>query len=109
VKVFWLDQDALIQEISHIASKLGEADENISKIILFGSLADRKAVPGSDADILVMLKKDERNFMDRLSEWQGKFPIDFPTDVFPYTKEELNNPIVLQATRKGLTLFERDR
>lgn len=98
VKVFWLDQDRLLTEVHKVAVRVGQADENIRKIILFGSLAEKRAVPGSDADILIVLQKDSRAFMDRISGWSGRFIVDFPVEVFPYTREELNNTVALKAT-----------
>jgi hypothetical protein len=88
VKVFWLEQEQLVEEIHKVASEIGEANENVLKIILFGSLAERRGVPESDVDILI---------------------IDFPVEIFPYTKKELNknNPIVQEAVKRGITLFER--
>ena len=109
VKVFWLEQEQLVEEIHKVASEIGEANENVLKIILFGSLAERRGVPGSDADILIILKTDDKPFMDRIAEWSERFSIDFPVEIFPYTKKELNknNPIVQEAVKRGITLFER--
>ena len=107
VRVFWLEQDKLVDEIRKIALKLGKEDENISKIILFGSLAEKKGVPGSDADILIILERANEIFMNRSAEWSEKFLLDFPVEVFPYTEKELNNPIVQEAIKKGITLYER--
>lgn len=107
VKVFWLEQEQLVEEIHKVASEIGEANENVLKIILFGSLAERRGVPGSDADILIILKTDDKPFMDRIAEWSERFSIDFPVELFPYTKKELNNPIVQEAVKRGITLFER--
>ena len=104
VKVFWLRQEELIEEIGKAALSLGESDENILKIVLFGSLADRRAVPGSDADILILLKEDERGFMERVAEWRQKFS---PAEVFPYTEKELDCPIAAGALSKGAVLFDR--
>jgi len=109
VKVFWLEQEQLVEEIHKVASEIGEANENVLKIILFGSLAERRGVPGSDADILIILETDDKLFMDRIAEWSERFSIDFPVEIFPYTKKELNkkNPIVQEAVKRGITLFER--
>jgi predicted nucleotidyltransferase len=107
VKVFWLKQEELVEEIRNAARRLGKSDENVLKIVLFGSLADRKAVPGSDADILILLNEDERGFMERVAEWQQKFSLDFPTEVFPYTQEELDCPMAVQALKRGIVLFQR--
>ena len=45
VKVFWLEQEKLIEEIYRTAKRIGKEDENILKIILFGSLAEKRGVP----------------------------------------------------------------
>ncbi|MBA7504907.1 hypothetical protein ES706_03569 [subsurface metagenome] len=107
VKVFWLEQEKLLTQLRNLAVKIGKKDKNILKIILFGSLAERRAVPGSDADILVILQRDDKPFMERLVEWSRRFTLDFPVEVFPYTKKELNNPVASEAINKGTVLFER--
>jgi len=104
--VFWLKSDELIEELRKVAKKLGEKDSKIIKIVLFGSLAEKKAVPGSDADILILLSDDSRRFIDRIPEYLEKFSINFPIEVFPYTVNEIN-PIVREALKKGIVLFER--
>ena len=109
VKAFWLDQEKLIEEIYKVAGEIGKGDENVLKIILFGSLAEKRGVPGSDADILIVLKRADKPFMDRRTEWTEKYSLDFPADIFSYTEKELNNniPIALEAAKNGVTLFER--
>lgn len=109
VKVFWLDQESLLREIHKVAREVGDKNENILKIVLFGSLTEKRAVPGSDADILIVLKADTKPFIDRMAEWLEKFAIDFPVETFPYTEEELNNPFASRAMRTGITLFERSK
>jgi predicted nucleotidyltransferase len=106
VRVFWLKRKELIDELRRVAEEVGRNDRKVVKIVLFGSLAEGRAVPGSDADVLVLLKEDERRFMDRIPEYLDKFSIDFPVDVFPYTLNEVN-PLVEEALKKGLVLFER--
>lgn len=107
VKVFWLDQENLLREIRKVARQVAEKDENILRIIVFGSLAEKRAVPGSDADILIIVKKDDKPFMERIPEWLEALALDFPVEVFPYTEKELSSPIVSEAMRTGITLFER--
>ena len=107
VKVFWLKQEELVEEIRRSARRLGQSDENVLQIVLFGSLAERKAVPGSDADILIVLKEDERGFMERVAAWQENFSLGFPIEVFPYTEKELDCPIAVQAMKSGTVLFDR--
>ena len=113
VKAFWLDQEELIEEIYKVAGEIGKGDGDVLKIILFGSLAEKRGVPGSDADISIVLKRADKPFMDRRTEWTEKFSLDFPVDIFPfpgsYTEKELNSniPIALEAVKNGVTLFER--
>jgi predicted nucleotidyltransferase len=47
-------------------------------------------VPGSDADVLVILEVDPRPFMERIPEFRRWF-LDVPIDVevFPYTRDEM--------------------
>jgi predicted nucleotidyltransferase len=107
VKIFWLDQERLRAELTKTAQRAGSGDETIVKIILFGSLAENRGVPGSDADILIILKRATEPFLKRIEAWSAKFPVDFPVELFPYTEEELHTPLVQEALKKGITLFER--
>lgn len=107
VKVFWLEQEKLLTQLRSLAMEIGKKDKNVLKIILFGSLAEKRAVPGSDADILLILQRDDSPFMERLVEWSRRFTLGFPVEVFPYTKKELNNPVASQAIKSGIVLFER--
>lgn len=78
------------------------------KILLFGSFAEGREVPGSDLDILVILDEDERKFTDRIPdflEMMGEMGIS--VDIFPYTMEELSNPVARRALESGIILFER--
>jgi len=107
VRVFWLKADQLIEDLKRTAEEVGRKEENVVKIILFGSLAEGKAVPGSDADILILLKSSEKPFLSRIAEWVEKFSIDFPVEIFPFTIEESDNSIVKEALENGVILFER--
>jgi len=108
VKIFWLEQEKLIRKLKEVAQKIGDSDKNVVKIILFGSIAERRGVPGSDADKVVLLKKDSKPFIERIPEWLKRFDIRFPVDVFPYTIDEINNPVAENAIKTGIALFERE-
>ncbi|HSW09511.1 MAG TPA: nucleotidyltransferase domain-containing protein [Bacillota bacterium] len=73
--------------------------------MLFGSLVQRRGVPGSDADLLIVLWRDDRPFPERIDEWLGEFDLDFPVEVFPYTVEEQGNPLAQEALSKGMRLY----
>ena len=55
---------------------------HVMKVVLFGSFAEGRSVPGSDIGLSV--------------------------DLFPYTPDELSNPLAEQALASGKVLFERD-
>lgn len=43
-------------------------------------------MPGSDADILILLKDDKRRFVERMPEFSRCFlDVSIATDIFPYT------------------------
>jgi len=107
VRVFWLEQERLIEELKKKAMEVGKRDANVQKILLFGSIAEGRGVPGSDADLLIILHADSRKFPDRIPEWQEKMYIGFPMDVFPYTEEETKNPIVKEALIRGILLYSK--
>ena len=107
VKALRLEQEKLVEEIYKVLRRIGDDDKNIVKIILFGSLAEKRAVSRSTADILIILKRDDAPFRERIAKWSKKFLLDFPVEIFPYTEKELNNPIAQEAVKKGITLFER--
>jgi len=81
----------------------------IERAILFGSLARGDAVPGSDADLLLILRESELPFPERsIRYWPAGAGVG--VDVFAYTRKELaalleaDNSFVAQALREGITL-----
>lgn len=105
VRVFWLEKERLLEELKREAQRLARANPVIEKVILFGSLAEDKAVPGSDIDLLLVLSQSDRPFLERIAEWRSKIHLDFPVDIFPYTVDELHHPLPQEAMKRGITLF----
>ena len=107
VRTFWLDKKYINCQIARAVDTL-RADQNIQKIVLFGSFAEDRAVPGSDVDILIITKTDSRRFIDRILYYLDAFSdLGIGVDVFPYTVDELDNPVAVTAIRTGKVLFER--
>ena len=107
VRTFWLDKEYINCQIARAVDTL-RADQNIQKIVLFGSFAEDRAVPGSDVDILIITKADSRRFIDRILYYLDAFSdLGIGVDVFPYTVDELDNPVAVTAIRTGKVLFER--
>ncbi len=107
VKIFWLDRDYINRQLGAAVDSL-RTDPNVVQIILFGSFAEDRAVPGSDVDILIILKPDSWRFIDRTVTFSDAFSyLGIAVDVFPYTVDELDNPVAEIAMRMGKVLFER--
>ena len=98
--------------VNHRTEKyIAEARPEVERVILFGSLARGDAVPGSDADLLVVLSSAERPFLSRMPDY-GLIHCAISVDVFPYTEDELAQKLAASprwaaAIRDGITLFER--
>ena len=41
------------------------------------------------------------------TEEMAKFRVDCPIELFPYTEEEVHTPLVQDALKTGISLFER--
>jgi len=107
VKTFWLDRDYINRQLEAAVDSL-RTDPNVVQIVLFGSFAEDRAAPGSDVDILIVLQSDSRRFIDRIVTFSEAFSdLGITVDVFPYTVDELDNPVAEIAMRTGKVLFER--
>ena len=108
VKVFWLDTDFIVKELRQKAEQLIR-NKQVHKVVLFGSLAEGRAVPGSDADLLIVVEDDGRRMNERIDEYLEFFSgIGIGIDVFPYSTRELENPLAKQALLKGIVLASRE-
>ena len=82
------------------------------KIILFGSAARGDTDEYSDIDLIVVKKTDQR-FVQRLVEAGSFIPPHLSVDVLVYTPDELNamvedgNPFIEQALKEGMVLYEK--
>jgi predicted nucleotidyltransferase len=82
------------------------------KIILFGSAARGDADEHSDIDLIV-IKRTNKRFIERLIEAGTYLPITARVDIFVYTPEELEamieegNPFIESALRDGKIVYEK--
>lgn len=91
VTVFWLESDEARRRLAEAAKELVRARRDVRAVYLFGSLAEDRAVPGSDADLLVVLTSSDRRWMDRPLEYAEYFQATgMPVELFCYTEEELS-------------------
>ena len=103
---FWLDRDYINRQLGAVVDSL-MTDLNVVQIVLFGSFVEDRAVPGSDVDILIILQSDSKRFIDRIVTFSDAFSdLGIAVDVFPYTMDELDNPVAEIAMRTGKVLFE---
>ena len=109
VKVFWLDRSLLKSRIRQAARNLSRQHEEVVQVVLFGSVASGRAVPSSDADILVVVKDSETPFLDRAALYRDHFTdIGVGGDLFVYTRAEISEgrvPMAATALRTGIELY----
>lgn len=109
VKVFWLDRPQILARLKQAAQAMRERHPEIEWIALFGSLARGDAVPGSDADLLIVVSHSTESFLDRAVRYRPA-DVGVSVDVVAYTREELaallkaGNAFVRQALREGMVL-----
>ena len=93
-----------------MARKLGDRHPEIESVYLFGSLARGDAVPGSDADLLIVVSHSTKPFRDRSAHYETT-GVGVGVDVVVYTREELDvlleagNEFARRALREGVLLF----
>lgn len=109
VTVFWLDRDDAVRCLTGAARRLVAEQPEVRAVHLFGSLAEGRAVPGSDADVLVLLSGSDERWLDRPLEY-GPFFDDcgIGVELFCYTEEEADaHPLAERALSRGMRLAGR--
>ena len=112
VSVFWLKLDEIREALKAAATRLMEQHPEIEEVWLFGSLACGDAVPGSDADLLVVLSDSTYPFLERSVRYQPDF-YGVGVDVLAYTRAELmqmqgdGNDFLRRARAEGICLVRR--
>jgi predicted nucleotidyltransferase len=109
VKVFFADKDKVLRELRDFAEKLRQTDPAVQRIGYFGSYATDTFGPASDADLLIILSKSSKRFLDRIPDYIPE-NLSIGCDVFPYTKDELekmkrdNNPWIRHVLKETVWL-----
>ena len=99
-----------MERLNRVARTLGDRHPEIESIYLFGSLARGDAVPGSDADLLIVVSHSVQPFRDRSVRYHTT-GAGVGVDVVVYTREELDalletgNEFARRALRDGILLF----
>ncbi len=109
VTVFWLDRNLLKSRIRRAARSMSRQHEEVVQVVLFGSVACGRAVPSSDADILVVVRDSDTPFLDRAALFRDYFSdIGVGVDLFVYTRQEVSGrtiPVAATALRTGIELY----
>ena len=98
--------------LEQAVERLTRTHPEIEEVWLFGSLARGDAVPGSDADLLIILSDSLLLFLERSVFYQPE-SCGVGIDVLAYTRKEINkmkaegNPFVESALAEGVCLFRR--
>lgn len=114
VRIIWLDQEAVFEQLRQAVKKLADEFQEIEQIVLFGSLARGDAVPGSDADLLIILSESDLQFLGRIPRYTPSY-CGIGVEVFPYTSAEAqkmlteNNHLIKRALAEGIELFRRKK
>jgi len=112
VQVFWLNLDQVRTCLKKVVNRMVENRPEVEEVFLFGSLARGDAAPGSDADILVVLRESPLPFLERPMH----YPLDFcgiGMDVLVYTRAEMaqmqtnGNHFFDTVYREGICLYRR--
>jgi predicted nucleotidyltransferase len=89
VKVFSLDRPRIRRALEQLIRERYRPDPNVAAVYLFGSFARGNAIPGSDLDLLVVLRDDSRPPRERIVDYlPERFPVG--VDVVPWTEAELD-------------------
>lgn len=109
VNVVWLDRLEAARRVREAGRNLVMEHPEVIGVYLFGSLAEGRAVPGSDADILILLGRSECRWIDRPLGFYPYFQnVGIGVDLFCYTVEEVDRtPLARRALKGGILLAGR--
>lgn len=114
VRVFRLDREGVLARLRQAAQRLLEERAEVNQVWLFGSLARNDASPGSDADLLIVIRDGAGPFLERPQPLAPYFSgIGIGCDILVYTESEVNRlagsgpSLVRTALQEGVLLGGR--
>jgi predicted nucleotidyltransferase len=91
------------------AQRLLTTRPEVEEIVVFGSFERGNYAPGSDLDVFIVLTRSDKLLRERMVDFlPGRFPV--PTDLFPYTREEmasLTPSLLLDAVAQSRWRYRR--
>ena len=112
VKVYWINLNELKACLTEAIEGMAARHPEVAEVWLFGSVARGEAVPGSDADLFIVLDDCELPFLERSLAYQPEF-CGVGVDVFAYTRVELavmeaqGHPFLAGVKAARICLFKR--
>ena len=88
VKVFFADKDKVLHQLKDYAKSLKRTHPEVERVGYFGSYATETFGPASDVDLLIILRKSSKRFLDRIPDYIPE-NLSVSCDVFPYTNKEI--------------------
>lgn len=113
MKVKFANKKETIEQLKTYFKKYVLSHNKVEEIILFGSYARDDYVPGSDADILLILKDSDEDRVGRIPEY---LPVDapLPIDIIPFTRQEFeneknSNQLIRTVLKEGIKIYPQAR
>jgi tRNA nucleotidyltransferase (CCA-adding enzyme) len=86
-EVRFLDYDQILRDLRQAVREAKAAHPEIVKVLLFGSLAEGNWTADSDADLIVVVRKEFPDFLSSRTPFQI-FAGSIPTDSLVYSESE---------------------
>lgn len=115
MRVFRLDRAGVLARLRERARALVARHEDVLEMRLFGSLARGEGHPGSDADVIVVVRDGAGPFLERIPRFAAALTgIGIGCDVLVYTDSERqallarNDRFAREALTESVLLAGRD-
>ena len=109
VKVVFADKDKVLRQLRAYAKSIKQAHPEVEQVGYFGSYANGTFGPASDVDLLVILRKSAKRFLDRIPDYLPE-NVSVSCDCFPYTRDEVekmkrdDNPWICHVLKEAVWL-----
>jgi predicted nucleotidyltransferase len=88
VKVVFADKANVLRLLKDYVKNIKRTHPEVERVGYFGSYANDTYGPASDVDLLVILRRSDKRFLDRIPDYMPD-NLCVSCDVFPYTNEEI--------------------